>query len=216
MPRTALALCLFSLAVALGAAGWFAWRTPPAAAGPPVSIRRTSEPTPAALSPTPGTSGGQTGTAPASDTVRTTAPRTPEPVTRPPAATAAEAIVRDWRTAILTRNRNGIEGNLRSLRALGDEESTPRLLELSRRDPDDRVRAFATRALGQMRDPAHTAHFLERLEEDRSPFVRENAAWSLGELGAVGARSTLERIARDDPEARVRNAAQDALGRIGG
>ena len=52
-----------------------------------------------------------------------------------------------------------------------------------RKDANERVRAFSTRVLGKFKQ-VELAETFERLLEDGSPFVRQNAAWALGELGA--------------------------------
>ena len=82
-------------------------------------------------------------------------------------------------------------------------------------EQDERVRAFSTRVLGKMKNPAEAALF-KRLLADPSPFVRQNAAWSLGELGggASGAVADLRRARARDAAPAVRMAAKDALGKV--
>ena len=91
----------------------------------------------------------------------------------------------------------------------------------ARSDADGRVRAFSTRVLGKQKNPA-LAPLFETLLSDKSPFVRQNAAWALGELavlddGRVAARHAVAelRLARaKDPAPDVRTAAKGALARL--
>ena len=88
-------------------------------------------------------------------------------------------------------------------------------------EADERVRAFSTRVLGKQRNAALAALF-ETLLADKSPFVRQNAAWALGELAATGGRTRAARRAvaelrharAKDPAADVRAAAKGALARL--
>lgn len=82
-------------------------------------------------------------------------------------------------------------------------------------DENERVRAFSTRVLGKMKN-SDEAPVFKRLLADSSPYVRQNAAWALGELRGAGAVAVadLRRVrARDSAEA-VRAAAKDALGKV--
>jgi len=91
----------------------------------------------------------------------------------------------------------------------------------ARGDADGRVRAFSTRVLGKRKNAA-LAPLFETLLADTSPFVRQNAAWALGELavqeeGRMAARHAVAelRLARaKDPAPDVRSAAKGALARI--
>jgi HEAT repeat protein len=95
------------------------------------------------------------------------------------------------------------------------------LEESAKTDRDERVRAFSTRELGKYKNPALAGLFQTQLA-DRSPYVRQNAAWALGELAAQGdgrtaaLRAVAElRLARaKDPAADVRTAAKSALARL--
>ena len=82
-------------------------------------------------------------------------------------------------------------------------------------DETERVRAFSTRVLGKMKNPDEALLF-KHLLADSSPYVRQNAAWGLGELRGAAAVAVAElrrARARDSAEA-VRMAAKDALGKV--
>ncbi len=206
-------LCLFSLAVALAAA--LRMMAPAERAVPPAlpSVR---------LSPDLSAGPAGAGTASAGPVPATVAQTPNDPAT--PASAAAsglpptriftppkDPVVREWREAVVTRNRNAITSMSLALLNRDREETLPDLLQLSQEDPDERVRAFAVRALGRMRDPAFRDRFLGLLKDDRSGFVRENAAWSLGELHVAEDAGALESAGATDESPRVREAAQAAL-----
>lgn len=114
-----------------------------------------------------------------------------------------------WRTSILTRNAEGVLACDRLFRDY-PVKFTGALQESARTDSEERVRAFSTRMLGKLKDPSLAPFFLERLN-DASPYVRENAAWALGELGAVEAADELATLKQKDPVPAVRKAATVAL-----
>jgi HEAT repeat protein len=95
------------------------------------------------------------------------------------------------------------------------------LVASSQKEPNERVRAFSTRTLGKFRRPDLASHF-RRLLADQSPFVRQNAAWALGELAALpGGREAarvalaeLHRARAKDIDSAVRAAARAALDKI--
>ena len=95
------------------------------------------------------------------------------------------------------------------------------MVHLAATDPNERVRAFSTRVLGKLRQPA-LADAFEQLLEDGSPFVRQNAAWALGELGADAdgraaarhALAELRHVRARDPAGDVRTAAGGALDKL--
>jgi len=203
-------LCLFSLAVALAAAFYMmAGRTPPARALP--SVRLSPDPAGGAMAA--GT--GPVGSAAVPDPRASKGSATPTSADSAPTALIPtppkDPTVRAWRKAVVTRDRNAITSMSLALLNRGREETLPDLLQLAQEDPDERVRAFAMRTLGRMRDPAFRDRFLGLLKDDRSEFVRENAAWSLGELHAAEAAGALESAGANDASPRVREAAQAAL-----
>ncbi|HVU51246.1 MAG TPA: HEAT repeat domain-containing protein [Polyangia bacterium] len=126
------------------------------------------------------------------------------------------AAMEAWRTAILEKRREEVldlDGAFAGLPATYG----PALLRLAETDPDERVRAFSVRVLGKMKNLALVDDF-RRLLEDRSEFVRGNAAWALGELAKrPGGREAAEgafdelRQAESDPATAVRVAATNAL-----
>jgi len=88
-------------------------------------------------------------------------------------------------------------------------------------ETDERVRAFSTRELCKYKNPALAPLFEAKLA-DKSPFVRQNAAWALGELAAQDDGRTAARHAvaelrharTKDPAPDVRTAAKTALARL--
>jgi hypothetical protein len=127
-----------------------------------------------------------------------------------------ESAMDAWRAAVLEK-RAELVLSLDAAFALMPGRYGPELLKLAQDDPDERVRAFSTRVLGKMKNVALVDDF-RRLLEDKSPFVRQNAAWALGELAhRPGGREAAEaafdelRQAQDDPAPDVRAAATNAL-----
>jgi hypothetical protein len=127
-----------------------------------------------------------------------------------------ESAMAAWRAAILEK-RAELVVSLDGAFALLPGRYGPELVKLAEGDPDERVRAFSTRVLGKMKNVALVDDF-RRLLEDKSPFVRQNAAWALGELALrPGGREAAEaafdelRQAQDDPATEVRAAATNAL-----
>jgi hypothetical protein len=131
-----------------------------------------------------------------------------------------EAALVDWRTAILIRDPDMVtkldaaflEAPAMYLEALKKSATS---------DENERVRAFSTRELGKFKRVDLVPSF-EQLLNDKSPFVRKNAAWALGELSvgsdalvvARHARAALRNLAIRDPAEDVRLAARRALERI--
>jgi hypothetical protein len=127
-----------------------------------------------------------------------------------------ESAMAAWRTAILEK-RAELVVSLDGAFALLPGRYGPELLKMAEGDPDERVRAFSTRVLGKMKNVALVDDF-RRMLGDKSPFVRQNAAWALGELALrPGGREAAEaafdelRQAQDDPATEVRTAAINAL-----
>jgi hypothetical protein len=137
----------------------------------------------------------------------------PQPDMSGQAAQVAGQMMR-WRTAILDRDERAVIACDLDFRQ--SPERYRRALEASAEtDENERVRAFSTRVLGKMKVPAEAPLF-QRLLGDASPYVRQNAAWGLGELrseGAIALRELRRAEAHDSAEA-VRAAAKDALGKI--
>jgi hypothetical protein len=122
-----------------------------------------------------------------------------------------------WRQAIIEKRAERVLPLDRAFSLLPGRYG-PALVKLAETDPEDRVRAFSTRVLGKMRN-AELVDTFQRLLGDKSPFVRQNAAWALGELAArPGGKEAAEaafdelRQAQDsDPATDVRVAATNAL-----
>ena len=95
------------------------------------------------------------------------------------------------------------------------------LLENAQTDSNERVRAFSTRTLGKLRRPELAPRF-RTLLTDTSAYVRQNAAWAIGELGGApggreAVRSTLAELRRArsrDADVSVRSAAKSALSAV--
>jgi hypothetical protein len=142
-------------------------------------------------------------------------PETPEEI----AAEVGESLTA-WRDAILTKNAETVQKLDRAFLAAPDRYRAA--LEVSAKsETDERVRAFSTRMLGKLKNPA-LAPVFETLLADRSQFVRQNAAWALGELaaqeeGRLAARravAELRHARAKDPAVEVRTAAKGALARL--
>ena len=94
-------------------------------------------------------------------------------------------------------------------------EFLPALMVSAETDPEERVRSFSTRVLGKLRKP-ESVELLRRLLNDRSVYVRFNAAWALGELTDRQARATLLRLEQRDPSPLVRQSAGESRRKIEG
>ncbi len=131
-----------------------------------------------------------------------------------------EALFDRWRHGILDKNREEVldcdETFMTDAQRFG-----PQLEVFAQSEPDDRVRAFSTRVLGKYKNVA-AVNVFQRLLTDRSEFVRQNAAWALGELAArprgrelaAVALGDLQRLQESDPAPDVRNAAGVALKKL--
>jgi HEAT repeat protein len=129
-------------------------------------------------------------------------------------AKQVEGAMERWRTAILMKDAPTVVALDLNFRQMPDRY-TAALARSAESDGDERVRAFSTRVLGKLKNAAE-APLYQRLLADTSPFVRQNAAWALGELGpaAVPAVAQLQRASARDPANDVRAAARDALRKI--
>lgn len=125
-----------------------------------------------------------------------------------------------WREAILVKNADTVIALDRTFLNSPDRYRAA-LAESAQHDTDERVRAFSTRVLGKYKRPS-LAELFETLLADKSPFVRQNAAWALGELGALDdgraaakrAVAELRHARAKDPAPDVRAAAKGALARL--
>ena len=133
-------------------------------------------------------------------------PETPEMI----AQQVAGAMGR-WRTAILVKDAHSVIALDQTFRQMPDRY-TAALATSAESDENERVRAFSTRVLGKLKNAAE-APLYRRLLADRSPYVRQNAAWALGELGpaAAPAVAELQKASARDPATDVRAAAKAAL-----
>jgi len=149
-----------------------------------------------------------------------TPPVWPRQLTEAELAQEVDTSLASWRQAILDKNAEVVQSLDRAF--LSSPERYRAALENSARsDADERVRAFSTRVLGKQKNAAFAPLF-ETLLADKSPFVRQNAAWALGELavlddGRVAARHAvveLRHARAKDPAPDVRTAAKGALARL--
>jgi hypothetical protein len=155
------------------------------------------------------------GSVPAGAAAPAPKPETPEEVARE----VAEAVA-SWRGAVLAKDADTVVKLDAAFRA-APARYLDALVESAKKDPNERVRAFSARVLGKLRQVELTQTF-ERLLEDGSPFVRQNAAWALGELGsgtippaaARHALAELRHVRARDPAGDVRTAARDAIDRL--
>jgi hypothetical protein len=138
----------------------------------------------------------------------------PPPETPEQAAKQVDGMMVRWRGAILNQDAPTVVSC--DMEFMQRPERYREALEKSAQsEENERVRAFSTRVLGKMKNPAEAPLF-KKLLSDASPFVRQNAAWALGELrgGASGAVAELRRARARDAAPAVRMAAKDALGKV--
>jgi len=101
------------------------------------------------------------------------------------------------------------------------QRSAAEWLAIARLDLDVNARREAVQALGPLASeartrgdaeaPSYSLELVERLRGDGSPYVRAGAAQALGQAGGREAEDALRVAAFEDPEARVRTAALNAL-----
>ncbi|MES1164628.1 MAG: HEAT repeat domain-containing protein [Verrucomicrobiota bacterium] len=131
-----------------------------------------------------------------------------------PISARVPKVMGEWRQAILNKNADTVEA-LDSVFAVHPGEFIAALMASAGGDPDERVRSFSTRVLGKLRSK-ESAELMRKLLDDRSEYVRFNAAWALGELSDHAAASRLRRLQKADPSANVRRSAEDSLRRMEG
>jgi hypothetical protein len=144
-----------------------------------------------------------------------TPPDSPEVI-----AKRVETAMTSWRTAILVRDADAVLALDREFVGAPDRYGEA-LIACAQTDSDERVRAFCTRVLGKFKSSDRAVLF-ERLLTDKSPYVRQNAAWALGELadttnGHIVTRhalAELRHVQAKDPAGDVRAAARGALEKL--
>jgi HEAT repeat protein len=136
-------------------------------------------------------------------------PETPEMI-----AQQVDGAMNRWRNAILVKDAPSVVALDLMFRGTPDRY-TAALAKSAESDDNERVRAFSTRVLGKLKNAAE-APLYQRLLTDKSPFVRQNAAWALGELGSAAAPAfaQLQRAGARDPATDVRAAANVALNKL--
>ncbi len=129
-------------------------------------------------------------------------------------AKQVEGAMGRWRTAILVKDAHSVIALDQTFRQMPDRY-TAALATSAESDENERVRAFSTRVLGKLKNAAE-APLYRRLLADHSPYVRQNAAWALGELGpgAAPAVAELQKASARDPATDVRAAAKAALAKL--
>ncbi len=138
----------------------------------------------------------------------------PPPETPEQAAHQVDDAMMRWRAAILTKDATTVIALDQDFHQRPDRYRSA-LEKTAQSDENERVRAFSTRVLGKLKD-AQEAPLFKRLLADASPYVRQNAAWGLGELGGAGsvAAAELRRARAKDSAEAVRLAAREALGKV--
>ncbi len=105
---------------------------------------------------------------------------------------------------------------LRALSRLPDEESVPRLIEIARTHPSERIREEAVEALARKEAPAATRFLEEVLRDENAPArVQEEALEALYRQRGAESIPVLIEVARTSPHPEVRAEAIDHLGRSG-
>lgn len=143
-------------------------------------------------------------------------PGHPDPASKTVTPGQVAGAMDEWREAILQKRAEQVI-HLDQAFSLLPGRYGPELVRMAETDSDERVRAFCTRVLGKMKNPALVEDF-QRMLADKSPFVRQNAAWALGELarrpgGKEAALAALDELqqAEGDSVTEVRTAATNAL-----
>lgn len=136
------------------------------------------------------------------------------------ATKTVDAVMAQWRSGILFKDTDAVLAADAVFRQ-DPARFLEALMKLAETDSDERVRAFSTRVLGKLVDPA-CAPLLARLLDDKSQYVRMNAAWALGELAitpeghaaAAPALGSLRRLEEREPVKDTREAAALAARRL--
>jgi hypothetical protein len=136
------------------------------------------------------------------------------PATADAVAREVAAAMGRWRMAIAMQDAPTVISLDQTFRQ-SPERYLAALDQSAETEKNERVRAFSTRVLGKLRR-ADQAPLFTRLLADQSPYVRQNAAWALGELGSGGALAVAElrHATARDPANDVRAAARDALDKV--
>jgi len=108
------------------------------------------------------------------------------------------------------------EVRVRAIRAVGDAKDRTLLPEIhaALSDANLEIRESAGRVLTWLGDDSSIPFLLKALS-DKEPVIREHSVEALARIGGAGQRETLERVAKEDPDAGVRAAATEALGHLG-
>jgi HEAT repeat protein len=186
--------------VVLTGLGWFALRDRGASWRRPLGSERASDDKFQGFSSRPFAAAGAALPSP---------PETPEMT-----AKQVEGAMGRWRTAIVVKDAASVIALDLTFRQMPDRYSAA-LAATAESDGNERVRAFSIRVLGKLKDAAR-APLYRRLLGDKSAYVRQNAAWALGELGpaAAPAVAELQRASARDPANDVRAAAKAALAKL--
>jgi len=141
-------------------------------------------------------------------------PQTPEEI-----EADVTAVMSTWRDSVIHRDSDAVL-KLDGVFLAEPARYASALSKSATSDPDAHVRAFSTRVLGKLVRP-DSADVFAQLLSDQNPYVRQNAAWALGELAraangqlpGTAAQAALRRARQRDPDGNVRSAARGALER---
>jgi hypothetical protein len=149
-----------------------------------------------------------------------TTPARPIPETPEEIEADVTALMSTWRDSVIHRDADTVlklDGIFRAEPA----RYASALSKSATSDPDAHVRAFSTRMLGKLVRP-DSADVFAQLLSDQNAYVRQNAAWALGELAraangqlaGTAAPAALRRARQRDPNGDVRSAARGALDQL--
>lgn len=97
----------------------------------------------------------------------------------------------------------------------GDRRTTSFLLRaLSLKVGYGKVSQEAAEALIKINDPSITPHLIENLKEAKNRYVRKSIIQVLGAMGDKRAGNILRKIAIEDPNSQIREAAREALSQM--
>lgn len=132
-------------------------------------------------------------------------------------------LIEDWKSAIINEDNQNVPLRAQDLVDMIDDtfEKLKGLVE--DKNENERVRSFSLRVLGSLRRVELVEFYAGLLRNDKSQYVRENAAWALGELAGVLNKNTemrqkaidsLNLAVQLDTSEMVRRIAKESVERI--